>query len=39
MIAWPIERDGRKLPAGSAVLSAAGETLAIARALMIEAAG
>ncbi len=36
VIAWPIERDGRKLHAGSAVLSAAGETLAIARALMIE---
>lgn len=34
-IAWPIEIDGRKHHAGSAVLSAAGETLAVARALLI----
>ena len=35
VIAWPIERDGRKHHAGSAVLSAAGETLAVAQALLI----
>jgi hypothetical protein len=35
VIAWPIEIDGRKHHAGSAVLSAAGETLAVARALLI----
>ena len=37
VLGWPIERDGRKHHAGSAVFSAAGEPLAIARALMIEA--
>jgi hypothetical protein len=37
VIAWPIGRDGRKHLAGSAVLSAEGETLAAARALLIEA--
>ena len=36
VIAWPIEIDGRKQHAGSAVLSADGEVLAAARALMIE---
>jgi len=37
VIAWPIEGDGRKRRAGAAVLSAAGETLARAEALLIEA--
>jgi len=36
VIAWPIETDGRKLHAGSAVLSHEGEVLAAARALLIE---
>jgi hypothetical protein len=36
VIAWPIERDGRKRLAGAAVLSAAGGTLAVAEALLIE---
>lgn len=36
VIAWPIEQDGRKRLAGAAVLSAQGETLALAEALMIE---
>jgi len=36
VIGWPIEIDGRKQHAGSAILSAAGEVLAAARALMIE---
>lgn len=36
VIAWPIEVDGRKRHAGSAVLSADGATLAVARALLIE---
>jgi len=36
VVSWPIEADGRKHHAGSAVLSADGEPLAIARALMIE---
>lgn len=36
VIAWPIEVDGRKRHAGSALLSADGELLAVARALMIE---
>jgi hypothetical protein len=35
VIAWPIEVDGRKHHAGSAVLSAEGEPLAAARALLI----
>lgn len=35
-IAWPIEVDGRKHHAGSAVVSAGGEVLARARALLIE---
>lgn len=37
VIAWPISADGRKRLAGAAVLSADGETLAVAEALMIEA--
>lgn len=37
VIAWPIEVDGRKRHAGSAVLSAEGEVLAAARALLVEA--
>lgn len=36
VIAWPIEIDGRKHHAGSAVLSREGEPLAVARALLIE---
>ncbi len=36
VIGWPIELDGRKHHAGSAVFSADGELLASARALMIE---
>ena len=36
VIAWPISIEGRKRLAGAAVLSAAGETLAIAEALLIE---
>jgi hypothetical protein len=36
VIAWPIETDGRKRRAGSAVLSAEGETLAVASALLVE---
>ncbi len=35
-IAWPIEIEGRKRLAGAAVLSAGGETRAVAEALMIE---
>lgn len=36
VVAWPIEVEGRKRHAGSAVLSAGGEPLAIAHALLIE---
>jgi hypothetical protein len=36
VIAWPISIEGRKRLAGAAVLSADGETLAVAEALMIE---
>ena len=36
VIAWPIERDGRKHHAASAVLSDEGTVLASARALLIE---
>jgi hypothetical protein len=36
VIAWPLETDGRKRHAGSAVLSADGRPLAVARALWIE---
>jgi hypothetical protein len=35
VIAWPDERDGRKLTAGSAVLGPGGETLAVARAVWL----
>ena len=35
VMAWPIERDGRKHHAGAAVLSADGDVLAVARALLI----
>jgi len=34
--AWPIEAEGRKRRAGSAVISAEGETLAVASALLVE---
>ncbi len=37
VIAWPLETDGRKHQAGAAVLSPDGETLAVARALLIAA--
>jgi hypothetical protein len=36
VIAWPIAAEGRKRHAGSAVVSADGEVLASARALLIE---
>jgi hypothetical protein len=36
VIAWPIGADGRKRQAGSAILNAAGEVLALAHALLIE---
>jgi hypothetical protein len=36
VMAWPIEKDGRKHHAGSAVVSGAGEVLAVARALLID---
>jgi hypothetical protein len=36
VIAWPLDAQGRKRYAASALLSADGETLAVARALMIE---
>jgi hypothetical protein len=36
VIAWPIETDGRKRHAGSAVLSPDGMALAVARALLVE---
>jgi len=39
VIGWPIEVDGRKHHAGSALFSADGELLAAARALMIEPRG
>jgi hypothetical protein len=35
-IAWPLEADGRKLHAGSALLDASGAVLAVARALLVE---
>jgi hypothetical protein len=37
VVAWPLGSEGRKHHAGSAILSAAGETLAMARALLVEA--
>lgn len=36
VIAWPLEADGRKHHAGVAIISAGGEVLARARALLIE---
>jgi hypothetical protein len=39
VVAWPIETDGRKRLAGSAVLSAEGEPLAVGEVLMIEPRG
>jgi hypothetical protein len=39
VIAWPIESEGRKHHAGSAVLSQDGVTLAVAQALLIEPRG
>jgi hypothetical protein len=36
VIAWPIEADGRKRRAGSAVMTAEGQTLALAEALLVE---
>ena len=36
VIAWPLEAEGRKRHAGAAVFSSAGETLAVAQALLIE---
>jgi len=36
VMAWPIDTDGRKRHAGCAVTNPAGETLAVARALLIE---
>ncbi len=36
VVGWPIEADGRKRHAGSALLSPEGETLAVAQALLIE---
>jgi hypothetical protein len=36
VISWPMGTEGRKRYAGAAVLSGAGESLAVARALMIE---
>lgn len=38
-IGWPIDRDGRKLQAGSAIFSADGDLLAHARATWIELKG
>ena len=35
VIAWPGERDGRKLTAGSALLGPGGEVLAVARAVWV----
>jgi acyl-coenzyme A thioesterase PaaI-like protein len=35
VVGWPISRDGRKLEAGTALLTAAGETLAVARATWV----
>jgi hypothetical protein len=37
VVAWPVERDGRKRRAGSAVLTADGDVLAVADALLVEA--
>ncbi len=37
VIAWPVESEGRKRRAGSAVVTPEGETLAVADALLVEA--
>jgi hypothetical protein len=37
VIAWPVEAEGRKRRAGSAIVTAEGETLAVADALLVEA--
>ena len=37
--AWTLERDGRKLHSASALLTAEGETCAVARAVWIEVRG
>lgn len=37
VIGWPIETDGRKRRAGAAVVTAAGQPLAVADALLVEA--
>ncbi|HSR93540.1 MAG TPA: hypothetical protein VLK56_01630 [Solirubrobacterales bacterium] len=39
VIAWPLEAEGRKRHAASALLSAEGETLAVASALLVEPRG
>lgn len=39
VVAWPIEAEGRKRRAGSAVLDADGAVLAVADALLVEARG
>ena len=39
VIAWPVEAEGRKRRAGSAIVTAEGETLALADALLVEARG
>ena len=36
VLAWPLDEDGRKLHAGTALLSAGGETLAVARQTWIQ---
>lgn len=36
VLAWPVESEGRKRRAGSAVLTADGQTLAVADALLVE---
>lgn len=39
VVAWPIESDNRKRRAGSAVMTAEGQTLAVADALLVEPRG
>jgi hypothetical protein len=36
VIAWPLGEEGRKLSAGTALLSATGEPLAVARQIWIQ---
>ena len=36
VVGWPIERDGRKLHAGTALYGASGDVLAVSRQLWIE---